>query len=165
MKLFGSDDKIEIGNFNLKLYDIGYFEQYNLYTVGDVYKILGHDPCQDDSNGPIFSIWDDEITGDELDLVYQDFQLHNSKFFNEGYLKEVIKEEGEDADTHGWDIVFEMQSDDQEFQEEYINYLESIKKYIVNDEVMEKWKEVIDNAKEPRRDNIVIFDWVLCPRV
>lgn len=162
---FGLQYAIELeDNQQITIEDITYFPQYKGHTVEDVYAFLEMDPWNED----IFEVYENEISGDELDLMYPDFQelsyrgkaaqLERDEDLKREYELGLI-DDSEISEGSAFDFIWECQSEDEEWQEKYLQFLEtSIKENTSASKKIKKvLAELLENAKNPMRDNIVLI--------
>ena len=144
--------------------DVTYFPQYKGYTVKDIYDFLEMDPW----NEEIDDFYENEITGDELDLINKDLEELSYKGKKDLLSKdEDLKREYESGEISeeeistglAFDLIWECQSEDDEWKEKYVSFL---KETIDSTPKMSKgnkrkFSELLNNAKEMMRDNVVVL--------
>ena len=144
--------------------DVTYFPQYKGYTVKDIYDFLEMDPW----NEEIEEIYENEITGDELELINKDLEELSYKGKQDLLSKdEDLKREYESGEISeeeistglAFDLIWESQSEDDEWKEKYVSFL---KETIDSTPKMSKankrkFSELLYNAQEMMRDNVVVL--------
>ena len=144
--------------------DVTYFPQYKGYTVKDIYDFIEMDPW----NEEIDDIYENEITGDELDLINKDLEELSYKGKKDLLSKdEDLKREYESGEISeeeistglAFDLIWECQSEDNEWKEKYVSFLketiDSTPKISKGNK--RKFSELLNNAQEMMRDNLVLL--------
>jgi len=144
--------------------DVTYFPQYKGYTVKDIYDFLEMDPW----NEAIEEIYENEITGDELELINKDLEELSYKGKQDLLSKdEELKREYESGEISeeeisaglAFDLIWECQSEDDEWKEKYVSFLketiDSMPKMSKGNK--RKFSELLNNAQEMMRDNLVVL--------
>ncbi|MFY7668479.1 MAG: hypothetical protein ACOVQG_07030 [Crocinitomicaceae bacterium] len=144
--------------------DVTYFPQYKGYTVKDIYDFLEMDPW----NEEIDDIYESEITGDELDLINKDLEelsykgkkdlLSKDEDLKREYESGQITEE-EISTGLAFDLIWECQSEDDEWKEKYVSFLKETIDSTPNMSRNNKRKftELLNNAHEMMCDNLVVL--------
>lgn len=162
---FGIHYDIELDkNQQIIIEELTYFPQYNGVVVKEIYDFIDMDPW----NEEIFDLFDKEIGGDELDLMYTDLEELSYKgkqdllSKDEGLNREYeIGEIGESEISEGFafDLIWECQSENDEWKEKYLSFLketiDSTPKMSKSNK--RKFNELLNNAQEIMQDNLVVL--------
>jgi hypothetical protein len=155
-KAFGLGYEIELDHDQkIVIEEIDFFPQYNGNTVSDVYNIIEMDPWDES----IFDIYENEIYGDELDLISSDLTGMSYKG-KQDILKQIESGETDQEDAslgYAFDIIWEMNTEDEDFQKGYLDFLKSIKDLCKSSQSKEIVEEILENAKDPFHDNVVVI--------
>jgi hypothetical protein len=164
-KPFGLDYEIELNeNQVVKIEEVTFFRQYNGVTVADVYNFLDMDPNDD----ALMDLFENEISGDELDLIYDDLKdlsykgkrimLDNDDDIRFDYENKLV-DESDVSEGFAFDFIFEMQSEDDEFRERYLNFLTKLleEQNNLSSKVSDCLTEIVKNVKDPLNDRIVVI--------
>jgi hypothetical protein len=162
---FGIQYDIELDkNQQIIIEELTYFPQYNGSIVKDIYDFIDMDPW----NEEIVDCFENEIGGDELDLIYKDLEelsykgkqdlLNKDEDLKREYESGEIGEE-EVSEGFAFDLVWECQSEDDEWKEKYVSFLketiDSTPKISKGNK--RKFSELLNNAQEMMRDNLVVL--------
>lgn len=162
---FGIQYDIELDkNQEIIIEELTYFPQYNGCVVKDIYDFIDTDPW----NEELFDLFENEIGGDELDLLYKDLEELSYKGKQDFLSKdEDLKREYENGEISeseisagfAYDLIWESQSEDVEWKEKYVSFLtetiDSTSKMSKNNK--RKFSELLNNAQETMRDNLVVL--------
>jgi hypothetical protein len=163
-KTFGIQYTIHLDkNQQITIEELTYFPQYKGCVV-DIFDFIDMDPW----NEEIVDCFENEIGGDELDLIYKDLEELSYKGKQDLLSKdEDLKREyesgeiGEEEISEGFafDLIWECQSEDDEWKEQYVSFLKETidsNPNISNDN-KRKFNDLLSNAQSPLNDNIVVL--------
>lgn len=147
----------------ISLDTITFFPQYDGHCAEDVYNFIDMDPWNED----IFDVYSDDIGGDVLDLITEDFialsytGIDSLKEKDPDLYSDYEKGIADEADIlegYAFDIIWECSTEDEEWRQEYIQYLEKLTSQFeaTSNENKIVLQDLINNAKEPFKDNIVV---------
>jgi hypothetical protein len=162
---FGIQYDIELDkNQQIIIEELTYFPQYNGFIVKDIYDFIDMDPW----NEELFDLFENEIGGDELDLLYKDledlsYKSKQSFLSKDEDLKREYENgeigEAEISEGFAYDLIWECQSEDDEWKEKYVSFLKETISSNPNISKVNKRKfsELLNNAQEVTRDNLVVL--------
>ena len=162
---FGIQYDIELDkNQQIIIEELTYFPQYNGCIVKDIYDFIDMDPW----NEELFDLFEKEIGGDELDLMYKDLEELSYKGKRDLLSKdEDLKREYESGEIgeaeisegFAFDLIWECQSENDEWKEKYVSFLretiDSTPKLSKGNKRI--FSELLNNAHEMKRDNLVVL--------
>ncbi len=162
---FGAHFMIELDeDQQIKIEKISYFPQYKGYTVQDLYDFFEMDPW----NEEIFDIYENEIGGEVLDLIRNDLKdlsyTSKQQFLESDEELKLEYENGEVdesviSDGTAFDLIWESQTEDSEWQEKYIQFLANTieENSKASKKIKNTLQEILENAKQPLRDSVVMI--------
>lgn len=164
-KTFGIQYDIELDkNQQIIIEELTYFPQYNGCIVKDIYDFIDMDPWNDE----LVDLFENEIGGDELDLLYKDleelsYKSKQSLLSKDEDLKREYEngeiEEAEISEGFAYDLIWECQSEDNEWKEKYVSFLketiDSTPK--ISSKNRRKLTELLNNTQEMMCDNLVVL--------
>ncbi len=163
-KTFGIQYTIDLDkNQQITIEELTYFPQYKGCVV-DIYDFIDMDPW----NEEIVDCFENVIGGDELDLIYKDLEELSYKGKQDLLSKdEDLKREyesgeiGEEEISEGFafDLIWECQSEDDEWKEQYVSFLKQTMDSTPNisKDNKRKFNDLLSNAQSPLNDNIVVL--------
>jgi hypothetical protein len=153
------EGNVSTNDYELDIEELTYFPQYNGCIVKDIYDFIDMDPW----NEELFDLFEKEIGGDELDLMYKDLEELSYKGKQDLLSKdEDLKREYESGEIgeaeisegFAYDLIWECQSENDEWKEK-------ISQSLIGKTRTKEWKdkqsEILKGNKN-RRKKVMQYD-------